>query len=201
VSRLLDWLLGRGRDPLALESPPARAESPSVAATDEQDDSLRAQAQALGVSVDMLRTMHGARRELVQLVAADPRTWGFDLAPPGEGRRDLATEFRQRTRLTGTIGASFLQDHEPLLACAPNPLTMPDGIPLDGLLREQARLDVDSARDLAGQLRATVQASLGRPLDHAAVEHAVREVAWDHELDAAQVAPLVLRAMSDVLEP
>lgn len=42
------------------------------------------------------------------------------------------------------------------------------------------------------------QARLGRPLDAEAFEHAVREAAWDHELDATQVAPLVLRAVEEL---
>ncbi|MCW2926437.1 MAG: hypothetical protein JWM86_405 [Thermoleophilia bacterium] len=214
MSRLLDWIRGRGRNPLesphgaatgevvraAVTEPSERAAVAAPAADDDPlgDGALAGQAQALGVSVEMLRTMHGARRELVALVAQDPRAWGFDLVARGAVRRDLAAEFRQRTRLTGTIGDSFLQGHEPLLALAPDPLTTPAGHPLDRVLREQARLDADAARDLARHLRVTVQASLGAPLDHESIEHAVRELAWDHELDAARIAPQVLDALADV---
>lgn len=202
MSRLLDWILGRGRNPLERAQPSAAQGGWSAPAPESAGDvgaeSLASQAQALGVSVEMMRTMHGARRELVKLVSADPRAWGFDLVARGEPRRDIAAEFRQRTRLTGSIGDSFLQGHGPLLALSPDPLTTPEGLPLDRVLAEQARLDTDAARDLARHLRVTVQASLGAPLDVDSIGHAVREIAWDHELDAARVTPQVLSALTRV---
>ena len=213
--RLLDWLLGRGRNPLeapATTTTPSRVsttphvrtpERPGEAAdgaTDDLSDQLvRQQAQSLGVSVEALQTMLEQRELFVAKVEAEPRAWGFDLLPAGAARRDAAEEYRRATRLTGVLGESFLSGYEPLMAAAPHPLTMPDGTPLDVHLQRRARLEADAARDIADHVRTTIQARLGRALDADAFEHAVREAAWDHELDAAQVTPLVLRAVEELL--
>ncbi len=210
--KLLDWLLGRGRNPLEtpeatsrvsttphVRTPEQRSDGSDVSLADEADELIQAQAQALGVSVESLLTMIEQRELFVAKVEAEPRAWGFDLAPADAPRRDAAEEYRRATRLTGVLGESFLSGYEPLMAAAPNPLTMPDGTPLARHLEISARLNADAARDIAQHVRTTVQARLGRPLDADAFEHAVREAAWDHELDAAQVTPLVLRAVEELL--
>lgn len=215
--RLLDWLLGRGRNPL--EAPGASTQPRSRVTTTphlrtperhggdaqpdardaEPDELMRQQAQSLGVSVESLATMLEQRELFVAKVQADPRAWGFDLAAAGAPRRDAAEEYRRATRLTGVLGESFLSGYEPLMAAAPDPLTMPDGTPLPRHLEATVRLDAEAARDIADHIRSTIQARLGRPLDADAFAHAVREAAWDHELDAAQVTPYVLRAVEELL--
>jgi hypothetical protein len=156
-------------------------------------------ASALGVSGETYRAMQVELQALVRLVAEDPRAWGFDLLPRSAPRRDVEAEFRRRTRLTGTLGGSFLQGQDALLALVPNPPTMPDGTPLDAQLQHVARLEPDAARDLAQHVRSTIQATLGQPIDEHAIEHAVREAAWDHDLDAARTTPNVLRAVAQLL--
>lgn len=224
--RLLDWLLGRGRNPLEVpderdgradrprvettphvrtpEHRPAREVDPSVAAAEarsdaDEDVALRAQANTLGVTPDVMRRMLSERAVLVAEVAQDPRAWGFDLLRPGAERRDLAAEYRRRVRLTGSLGDSFLGWFEPLMALVPDPPTLPDGTPLDQHLARHARLEPEAARDIAHHVRTTLQATLGAPLDADAVEHAVREASWDHDFDVARVLPQVLHAMGDVL--
>jgi hypothetical protein len=212
--RLLDWLLGRGRNPLEVpDDRPAVAATPHVrvpeaAASDvtsesrfpdETDVVLRQQAQSLGVKVEALVEMLEQRERFVAAVEADPRAWGFDLAPPNAERRDAVGEYRRATRLTGTLGESFLSGYEPLMAAAPDPLTMPSGVELPTHLHERAGLPREAAQDIAQHVRSTIQATLGRPLGADAVEHAVREASWDHDFDVSRVLPQVLDAMGDVL--
>lgn len=165
----------------------------------DRDEALRQWATELGVTVDVMQRLVEQRRALVYDVAADPRAWGFDLIERGGRRRDVATEFRAATRLQGALAESFLAQHAPLLKLVPDPLTMPDGTPLDQQLVRGARLEPEAASDIARQLRSTLQVRLGRPLETEHVEHAVREAAWDHELDAARVTPDVLRALVSVI--
>lgn len=195
MSRLLDWLRGRGRDPLAVERPPAVADEPPPEDVGEQ--ALQQWARELGVEPAVMQSLVEQRRALVHEVAEDPRAWGMDLLPTGSPRRDVAAELRARTRVTGALAGSFLVAHEALMELVPDPPTLPDGTPLDVHLQRSARLEPDVARDLADHVRSTIQATLGHPLGVDAVEHAVREVAWDHDLDAARVAPAVVAAMRD----
>ncbi len=166
---------------------------------EQSEAALADWARELGVDTDVMQRLVEQRRALVYDIAADPRTWGFDLQPSSAPRRDAATEFRRQTRLTGTLGDSFLQDHEPLLALVPDPPTMPDGTPLDELLARDTSLDPDAAGSVARHVRAAIQERLGRPLDREAFEHAVREAAWDHDLDPSRVAPQVLDAVEALL--
>jgi hypothetical protein len=179
---------------VAAASPPA---DPDVAV--DRDAALRQWATELGVSEDVMQRLVEQRRALVYDVAADPRAWGFDLIERGGRRRDVATEFRSQTRLQGALAESFLAEHSALLKLVPDPLTLPDGTPLDEHLVRAARLEPEAAADIARQLRSTLQVRLGRPLEAEHVEHAVREAAWDHELDAARVTPDVLRALVQVI--
>lgn len=165
----------------------------------DPEGALREWALELGVTTEVMARMVEQRRALVQDVAADPRAWGLDLLPARIARRDIAAEYRARTRLTGTIAESFLADHSSLLALVPDPPTLPDGTPLDAHLVAGARLEPEVAREIAGHVRSTIQARLGRPLDDAAVGHAVREASWDHDLDVAFVLPRVRAAMKAVL--
>ena len=213
--KLLDWLRGRGSNPLAVaeeastrtrvaSTPHVRLpERPSGSdddgLADVGDQQVRQQALALGVSVEALLTMLEQRELFVAKVESEPRAWGFDLTPADAPRRDAAEEYRRATRLAGVLGESFLSVYEPLMAAAPNPLTMPDGTRLDEYLERTTGLGVDAARDIAVHIRSTIQATLGKPLEQDAVEHAVREASWDHEFDAAVVMPSVLHAMSDIL--
>jgi hypothetical protein len=178
---------------------PVAAPLPDIVDDDAGEEALGDWARELGVDRDVMQRMVEQRRALVFDVADDPRSWGFDLLPIQSPRKDVTAEYRRHTRLTGTLGASFLQDHAPLLRLVPDPPTMPDGTPLDDYLVAQARLDEDSAIAIARHLRTTIQATLGEPLDRAGVEHAVREVSWDQDLDAARVTPMVLHALRDVL--
>jgi hypothetical protein len=211
VSRLFDWMLGRGSNPLA---PPgsvatgSSAPSPTPEPRDEEaerlaieaDVAMQQQARTLGVDIGTLVEMLDQRELFVAKVQAEPQAWGFDLAPPEMPRRDLAAEYRRATRLTGSLGESFLVGYEPLVAAAPDPLNMPDeGMTLPRWLERKAGLEPDAARDIAQQLRVTIQVTLGQPLTASAVEHAVREAAWDHDLDAAHWTPLVVHALADVL--
>ncbi|MCB0879249.1 MAG: hypothetical protein KDC46_09755 [Thermoleophilia bacterium] len=166
---------------------------------EQSDAALADWARELGVDTTVMQRLVEQRRGLVYDIAESPRTWGFDLCPARAPRRDAATEFRRQTRLTGTLGDSFLQDHEPLLALVPDPPTMPDGTPLDEHLVAEARLSPEAAIDVARHVRAVIQQSLGRPLDPAAIEQAVREAAWDHDLDAAQATRHVIGALSELL--
>jgi hypothetical protein len=179
---------------LPLDAPP----DPTTHA--DPDQALRDWARELGVTVDVMQRLVEQRRALVYDVAEDPRAWGFDLIERGARRRDVATEFRAATRLQGTLAESFLAEHAALLKLVPDPLTLPDGSPLDEHLVRAARLDAPAASDIARQLRSTLQVRLGRPLETEHVEHAVREAAWDHELEAARVTPDVLRALVRVIE-
>ncbi len=220
--RLLDWLLGRGRNPLEVPETTARAAAahasahalehdPEPAATehdpeadrlaDEADQLLRQQAQALGVDVPTLVEMLEQRELFVAKVEAEPRVWGFDLLAPDAPRRDVVGEYRRASRLTGTLGESFLSAYEPLMTAVPDPLTLPpDGMQtLPELLEEVDGISPEAAADIAQHLRTTLQATLGRPLEAEAVGRAVREAAWDHDFDAAVVLPKVLEAMEDVL--
>lgn len=190
MRRLLAWLRGRGSDPL--ETGPAAQDGAPVG-----DGTLQQWARELGVEPAVMQVLVEQRRALVYDVAEDPRAWGFDLLPAGAPRRDVATELRTRTRVTGSLAGSFLVDHDALLALVPDPLTLPDGTPLDEHLRRTARLAPEVARDIAAHVRTTIQASLGQPLDVDAVEHAVREATWDHDLDASRVTPTVVRAMQE----
>jgi hypothetical protein len=171
----------------------------SLVDPDESEAALDGWARELGVDREVMQRLVEQRRALVYDVAADPRGWGFDLLQPGARRRDVATEFRQQTRLTGTLADSFLQGHAPLLALVPDPPTLPSGRPLDEHLVERARLDPDVARDVAQHVRTTIQAGLGRALVAEDFAHAVREAAWDHDVDAAQVGSVVERAVADLL--
>lgn len=199
--RLLDWILGRGRNPLEVPAAATTTRVPDEPAPERSapDDELRRWATAMGVTPEVMSRLVEARAALVADIAGAPRSWGLDLVPHGASRRDAASEFRQRTHLQGQLAESFLVDHGALLDVVPDPPTMPDGTPLDALLVRAARLTPDAARDIAQHVRRTIQATLGAPLDPAAVEHAVREAAWDHELDAAVVTPHVLRALNEVL--
>lgn len=202
---LVAWILGRGRNPLEVpERSPRRVPSPAVV-DDEEDPGdarvLGAWAAEHGVTPDVMSRLVAQRRVLVAQVAEDPRAWGFDLLAASAPRRDVATELRAGTRLQGALAASFLAGHAPLLALVPDPPTLPDGTPLDEQLVRAARLEREAARDLASHVRSTIQARLGRPLDPEAFEHAVREAAWDHDLDAQRTLPRVLDAVSDVLWP
>lgn len=197
---LLDWLLGGGRNPLEaparerVPEPPVEAVTPVPGA-----DELRQRATQYGVTAEVMERMLAQRDSLGLEVAADPRAFGLDLLPPCAPRHDLEAEYRTRTRLQGGLAASFLADDGRLLGLAPDPPTMPDGTPLPEHLVRAARIGPEAAADIAGHLRSTMQARLGRPLDAEAVEHAVREASWDHELDAATVAPDVLRALRDMV--
>ena len=217
MSRLLDWIRGRGRDPLTppddlVPGSPAPATpssthhhtpiphgEPHGVDQEEADAELEQWARELGVDTLVMRTLVEQRRALVFDVAADPRGWGFDLLPARASRRDAATTFRRQTRLTGSLGDSFLAGHRPLLSLVPDPPTMPDGTPLDRQLVAAARLDPEPAAAIARHIRATIQARLGAPLDRESFEHAVREAAWDHDLDAANVIPAVLSAVSELV--
>lgn len=194
MRRVLDWLRGRGSAPLA------SGDGGDHSAPDGEQvggDTLQQWARELGVEPGVMQVLVEQRRALVYDVAEDPRAWGFDLLPAGAPRRDVAAELRARTRVTGALAGSFLVDHDALLALVPDPPTLPDGTPLDEHLQRAARLSPEVAHEVAAHLRTTIQASLGRPLDVDAVEHAVREVTWDHDLDAARVTPTVVRAMRD----
>lgn len=196
---LLDWLLGRGRDPLeppreAAPEPPVDTLMPVPAA-----DEVRQRATQFGVTAEVMQRMLDAREELAAEIAREPRAWGFDLLPAGAQRRDLVAELRSRTRLQGPLAESFVADDGRLLALAPDMPTMPDGTPLDEQLVRHAGLAPEAARDVARHVRATMQARLGRALDEEAFEHAVREAAWDHELDAGVVTPPVLGAVASLL--
>lgn len=193
MRRLLDWLRGRGTDPLAPTHVPA-SDGPDEP---EGEVALQQWARELGVEPETMQVLVEQRRALVYDVAQDPRAWGLDLLPTGAPRRDIAAELRARTRVTGALAGSFLVEYDALLELAPDPPTLPDGMPLDEHLVREARLSPEVARDLSAHVRSTMQASLGRPLDAGAIEHAVREVAWDHDLDAARVAPLVVGAMRE----
>lgn len=163
------------------------------------DAALRSRATELGVSVEVLARLLDGRRALVEQVSRDPRAWGLDLLPASSPRRDVVTEFRRLTRLQGALADSLLQGWEPLLRLVPDPLTAPDGTPLPTLLEVQARLPPDAARDVAGHLRAAVQLRLGRALGPEAVERAVREVSWEHQLDPARIEPRVAEALRSVV--
>lgn len=212
MSRLLDWLLGRGRNPL--EAPgshvvgtiphvrtPPREDAATQQLADEADALLEQQARVLGVDVSTLVEMLEQRELFIAKVEAEPRAWGFDLLAADEVRRDVASEYRRATRLTGTLGESFLSAYEPLMAAVPDPLTMPpDGLAtLPEQLEEHAGLTPEAARDVAQHIRTTVQATLGQPLTKDAVERAVREAAWDHDFDAATYVPKVVDALETVL--
>jgi hypothetical protein len=168
---------------------------------DHEDDEgvLRGWATELGVSTEVMSRLVSQRRELVQDVAVDPRAWGFDLIERDASRRDVVTEFRSRSRTQGPLAESVLRGYEPLLRLTPRPLTMPSGTALDAHLVDAVHLDSEAAAEISDQLRSTLQVRLGRPLGAEHVEHAVREAAWDHELDAARVTADVLRALADVL--
>lgn len=166
---------------------------------EDDDSALREQATGHGVSTEVMRRLVEQRREQLAEVAPDPRAFGFDLLDRGAARRDVVTEFRARTRTQGPLAESFLAGSDQLLQLTPRPLTMPDGTPLDRHLEEAAGLMPEAAAHVADHLRVTLQARLGRPLEVEHVEHAVREAAWDHELDAARVTPDVLRALVRVL--
>lgn len=202
--RLLDWLLGRGRNPLEVpeeERAESFASAPATTPGDPASDDMAViqQTSTLGVTPEVMHRMLIERKAFVAELAADPRAWGFDLLPASAERRDAAAEFRRRTRMTGALGDSVLVAFDPLLAVVPDPPTMPDGTPLDVHLQRHARLEAEPAQEIAQHVRTTIQATLGRPLDEDAFERAVREAAWDHELDAAQVTPLVLRAVGELL--
>lgn len=176
------------------------ASAPPPDLTDASSDAdLADWARELGVEKDVMQRMVDQRRALVQEVASDPRGWGFDLLDARAPRKNVTDEYRRHTLLGGSLGESFLQAHAPLLHLVPDPPTMPDGTALDEQLMRAARLEQEPAAAIAAHLRTTIQATLGEPLDRAAIEHAVREVAWDHDLEAAKVSTSVLYAMRDLL--
>lgn len=156
-------------------------------------------ARELGVEPAVMQQLVEQRRGLVYDIADDPRAWGFDLLASSSERRDAAAAFRQQTRLTGRLAESFLQDHPPLLALVPDPPTMPDGTPLDAYLAERAAIEPEVARAVATRIRVELQGSLGQPLEREAVEGAVRDACWDHDLDATRTIGLVVDALADVL--
>lgn len=167
--------------------------------TTEPEVALRDWARELGVSVEVMARLVEQRRALVRDVAAEPRAWGFDLCERRATRRDVAMELRGRTRLQGALAESFLAGHAALLRLVPDPPTMPDGTPLDAQLERRANVAPEVARDIAAHVRTTIQATLGRPLEQESVEHAVREAAWDHDLEAARVQRDVLHALRSVV--
>ncbi|MCW2924931.1 MAG: hypothetical protein JWM98_2335 [Thermoleophilia bacterium] len=191
--------MGFCRSIAKLFGPSRRAQLEDVDAAGDDPATITAWARELGVTPEVMGRMVSERGALVAQVAVDPRAWGFDLLPAGAPRRDVSDEYRARTRLTGAISESFLAGHAPLLAMVPDPPTLPDGTPLDVQLLQEARLEPDVVHDLTQHLRTTIQARLGRPLDAEAVEHAVRDVAWDHDLDVANTLPRVLAALARVL--
>ncbi|MCW2950679.1 MAG: hypothetical protein JWN41_1692 [Thermoleophilia bacterium] len=167
--------------------------------SDATDRQLRSWAGELGVQPDLLRKLIAVRAQLVSEVAEDPLAWGFGLLPRGIRPRDLVEEFRERTRTRGDLAESFITGHPPLLALMPEHLGVPGGRPIALEFVVAAGLAPDAAYELASHLRATLQARLGRPLDADAVSHAVREIAWDHQLDAALVTGRVLAVLRDVV--
>jgi hypothetical protein len=168
---------------------------------DLSERSLDQQARSLGVRPERLARMICERERLVAKVVADPRAWGFDLRASDDPapRRDVVAAYRDATQLTGRLGESFLTAYEPLMAAVPDPPTMPDETPLDGYLQAHSTLGPEAAGDLACHVRAMIQSNLGRPLDADGFLHAVRETAWDHDLDAVQVGDSLLRAVRDLL--
>lgn len=177
-------------------SPPAEPAFIPAGATDEQ---LRSWAAELGVQPDVLRRLVEQRAELVAEVAEDPLAWGFGLLPRGISPRSLVEEFRARTRTGGDLAESFIAGHPPLLALMPEHLVLPAGRPIAIEFTLQAGLEPDAAWELAAHLRTTLQARLGRPLDAEVIAHAVREVAWDHQLDADLVGARVQSVLAPVL--
>lgn len=195
---ILGWLLGRARNPLEVPETTPRPRVETLMPVPAADEA-RQRATQFGVSADVMERMLQEHTALMEQIAREPRAWGLDLLPAGAPRHDLTAEYRARTRLQGQLAESFLADDGQLLALAPDPPTMPDGTPLDEHLVRHAGLEPEAAHDLARHVRATILARLGRPLDADAFEHAVREVAWDHELDASVVTPLVLRSVETLL--
>lgn len=163
------------------------------------DEQVRSWAAELGVQPELLVRLVQLRSQLVAEVADDPLAWGFGLLPRGMAPRDLVEEFRMRTRTQGDLAESFIAGHPPLLELMPDHLMLPSGRPLAIELTTRAALEPDAAFELATHLRSTLQARLGRPLDADAVAHAVREVAWDHQLDASLVTARVLAVLADVV--
>ena len=172
----------------------------SVEDAEMSNEALAVWARELGVTPEVMARLVEERRALVYDVAADPGAWGFGLIPRGAPRRDVGAEFRASTRLTGVLAESFLAGHGSLLSLVPRPLALPDGRPVADYLVEHARLGEAAATDLADHLRSTIQSRLGRALDAEAVEHAVRDAAWDHDLDVAQVLPRILQVLRDFVE-
>jgi hypothetical protein len=177
-------------------APPAEPSLIPVEATDAQ---LRSWAAELGVQPELLRRLIEARSTLVAEVADDPLAWGFGLLPKGVRPRDLVEELRAHSRTRGPLAESFIAGHPPLLRLMPEHLTLPAGRPIAIEFTLQAGLEPDAAWELAQHLRTTLQARLGRPLDAESVAHAVREIAWDHQLDAALIGPRVQAALAPVL--
>lgn len=158
-----------------------------------------ARAAELGVQPDVLRRLDAERDRLVSEVAEDPLAWGFGLLPRGVHPRDVVEEFRVRSRTRGPLGESFLTGHPPLLELMPEYLLLPTGRPVAIELVAAAGLDPDAAWEVAAQLRAVIMRGLGRPLDVASVAQVVRDVAWDHQLDAKRLTERVCAVLADVL--
>lgn len=162
----------------------------------ESKEALATWARELGVDPSIMQRLVELRRAAVYDVASDPRSYGFDLLEGHAARRDVASEFSREARLTGALGRSFLQGHAPLLALVPDPLTLPDGSALDAELARTGHIDAESAAAVAMHIRATIQATLGAPLDEDSVSRAVQEAAWDFGFDVQRVTPLVLEVVT-----
>jgi hypothetical protein len=162
-------------------------------------DRARDLATELGVTPEVLERLVDERRTLVAEVAADPAAWGFGLVAPSAERRDVVTELRQRTRLAGRLAESFIDGYAPLLDLVPDPLVLREGVTLPEALVGTGGLTMEAAMGVARQVRAGVQAHLGRPLERATVARAVREAAWEYDFDASIVEPAVLDLLAPVL--
>lgn len=177
-------------------TPPAEPALIPAGATEEQ---LHGWASELGVQPDVLVRLVQQRTALVAEVAEDPLAWGFGLLPAGVRPRSLVEEFRARTRTRGDLAESFIAGHPPLLALMPEHLTLPAGRPIAIEFTLQAGLEPDAAWELAQHLRTTLQARLGEPLDEPSIAHAVREVAWDHQLDVDRLTARVRSVLAPCL--
>jgi hypothetical protein len=181
---------------MATGSAPAE---PALVPADGSDLQILQWSAELGVQPDVLRRLVEARSALVAEVAEDPLAWGLGLLPKAVAPRDLVEEFRARTRTRGDLGESFLVGHPPLMELMPEHLKVPGGRPIAIEFMTAGGLEPDAAWELAQHLRTTLQVRLGRPLDVAVVEHAVRDIAWDHQLDASVVTGRVLAVLADVV--
>jgi len=157
-------------------------------------------AAKLGVQPDVLRRLDAERDGLVAEVAEDPLAWGFGLLPSGVHPRDVVEEFRARTRTRGDLGESFLSGHGPLVELMPEHLMLPTTRrPIAIELVMAAGLEPDAAWECSAQLRAALIRRLGRPLDAEVVDQVARDVAWDHQLDAALLQRRITAVLAEVL--